>query len=82
MIQPAPGHHVEWVESEAVVLDPDGANLHYLNPPAAIFFALISEYGHEEARRRLQADFGISVSGDELDALVADMLSRGILVDA
>ena len=42
-MRPADGKHVEWIDDEAVVLDPSTEELHYLNGPAALVYALILE---------------------------------------
>ena len=74
--------HVEWVDDEAVVLDPHSGHMHYLNPAAAFIYALIQEYGYEEAVRRLEEQFDPDAAvRRELDTLVGDMKSKGLLVD-
>ena len=80
-MKPAPGLHVEWVEDEAVVLDPLTGHLHYLNPSAAYIYALICEYGFEEASRKIESRFdeGTPVRR-EMPSLVEDMRSKGLLV--
>ena len=74
--------YVEWVEGEAVVLNRDSGELHYLNGPAALVFALIQEHGYEGALRELYERFG-NADGmrEELDGLIKDMLDKQILVD-
>ena len=72
---------MEWVDDEAVVLDPDSQELHYLNPTAALFFALVQEHGYEEARRSFESRFQIPNVGEELDTLIAQMRDGGLLVD-
>ena len=78
----APGIHVEWVEDEAVVLNEQKKEMHYLNSSSALIYALVLEYGmpraRDEALQRLQGperqvhnDFDLA-----LDMLV----DKGILV--
>ena len=73
---------VEWVDDEAVVLNPETGDLHYLNAQAAIVYALILEHGYEggltEARRMFRAERGFE---GQLAELLADMVERGLLVD-
>lgn len=74
--------YVEWVEGEAVVLNRESGELHYLNGTAALVFALIQEHGFDEGMAEVRERFGSSekVEGD-LGALVDDMKEKGILVD-
>jgi hypothetical protein len=74
--------YVEWVEGEAVVLNRDSGELHYLNGPAALVFALIQERGYDGALRELYERFGAADGmKEELDGLIKDMLEKKILVD-
>ncbi|MFN2589019.1 MAG: PqqD family protein [Actinomycetota bacterium] len=74
--------YVEWVEGEAVVLNRESGELHYLNGTAALVFALIQEHGYEDAMREVQERFGdADAMREELDALVKDMVEKQILVD-
>lgn len=78
----AEGLHVEWVDDEAVVLDPQTSQLHYLNPTAALVYAAILELGYdrglEEVKRRHRDADGMTA---ELASLVDDMVSKGLLID-
>ena len=82
-MRPARGKHVEWVDQEAVVLDTESREVHYLNPPAAVAYALILEHGYDEAMGRLKLSFG-SESDFENDVatLVDDLMEKGLLVDS
>ncbi|MDQ3983048.1 MAG: PqqD family peptide modification chaperone [Actinomycetota bacterium] len=74
--------YVEWVEGEAVVLNRDSGELHYLNGPAALVFALIQEHGYDDALTQLRERFGAAESmPEELDGLIEDMVEKEILVD-
>lgn len=77
----AEGFHVEWVDDEAVVLDPETGKIHYLNTSAALLYALILEHGYEAARAELSATYGIEAPPEEIEATVGDMVERGLLVD-
>lgn len=78
----APGMHVEWVDDEAVVLDPETSRLYYLNPPAALVYALIQEYGFEKGMRRVHELHGTGAEVDEqLEEVVRNMVSQGLLID-
>lgn len=80
-MRPAPGLHIEWVEEEAVVLDPETGHLHYLNPSAAYVYALICEYGFEDASSKIESRFEEGTPmRRELPALLEDMRSKGLLV--
>lgn len=73
--------HVEWVDDEAVVLDAETGRIHYLNPPAALFYALTLEHGYEAALGQLQETFGPEKVSTDVAALTDDMVARGILID-
>lgn len=74
--------HVEWIENEAVVLDPDGREIHHLNPPAAYTLALIQERGFDDAMGELRERFGSdSEFARALPTLIEDMKQKGLLVD-
>lgn len=74
--------YVEWVEGEAVVLNRESGELHYLNGTAALVFALIQEHGYDGAMEEVRNRFGSAgqVEGD-LKELLSDMKEKGILVD-
>lgn len=76
------GMYVEWVEGEAVVLNRESGELHYLNGSAALVFALIQEHGYDVAMTEVRERFGSGeqVEGD-LRGLVEEMKTKGILVD-
>jgi hypothetical protein len=77
-----PGMHVEWVEGEAVVLNPTTKELHYLNAQAALVYALVGELGWQGALEALRARYG-SLEGfeEDLSRLVSDMEAKGLLSD-
>ena len=78
----AEGKHVEWVGDEAVVLDKASGDLHYLNPPAALVYALIQEHGYDAGLAELRRLHGGSPTLDEdLPGLLEDMVARGLLVE-
>ncbi len=77
----APDMHVEWVDDEAVVLNPETGQIHYLNAPAALMYALILEHGYEGALSELQGSFGTERVGEDVTALTEDMVTRGLLLD-
>jgi hypothetical protein len=74
--------YVEWVEGEAVVLNRESGELHYLNGTAALVFALIQEHGYDGAMSEVRERFGSTeqVEGD-MSGLLSDMKEKGILVD-
>ena len=82
-MHPAPGIHVEWVDDEAVALDTTTNRLHYLNPPAALVYALILEHGYQGALDRLSALMheGKEVRED-LPELIGNMVELGLLVES
>ena len=79
-MEAAEGVHVEWVGGEAVVLDRDTGDLHYLNPPAALAWALIQEHGFEGGVEELRRTYP-DAPGEDLDGLIEDMIERGLLVE-
>ncbi|HVM35200.1 MAG TPA: hypothetical protein VM784_07650 [Actinomycetota bacterium] len=77
-----PDLHVEWIEDEAIVLDTHSGELHYLNPPAALVYALIAESGYPntlQALERHRAD--LYALHDALDELIEGMVDKGLLLD-
>lgn len=73
--------HIEWVDNEAVVLDPQTSELHYLNSPAALVFALIQEHGFEGGLQALEGSQGVSGEDPEVKELLAEMVEKGLLVN-
>ena len=77
----APHLHVEWVGDEAVVLNEETKELHHLNSTAAIVYALIGEKGYAGALDDLGKRFPGEAIEKDVEALIADMVERGLLVD-
>ena len=78
----ADGVHVEWVEDEAVILDEDNTQLHYLNSSAAQVYALVEELGFDEAMQELRSRHGAApFDSGEIGALIEEMTAKGLLVD-
>lgn len=78
----SPGIHIEWVDTEAVVLDNENSLLHHLNPPAALALALIEEYGYEEGVRMLEERHGGDrTTKEEISDLLLTLVSQGLLVN-
>lgn len=73
--------HVEWVDDEAVVLNPETGEIHYLNAPAALVYALILEEGYEDAMRELAEKFGTDRISTDVADVTKEMVARGILID-
>jgi len=77
-----PQVHVEWIEGEAVALDSKTSQLHYLNGPAALVLALVTEYGYDQALEELgRSHADAQGMNEDLPALFTDMLERGLLLD-
>ena len=81
-MRPADGKHVEWIDDEAVVLDPSTEELHYLNGPAALVYALILEHGFDRGLKEVRSIYGTE---NEIEKGIADCLEgladKGLLVD-
>jgi hypothetical protein len=78
----ADGMHVEWVDDEAVVLDAETGKLHYLNPPVALFYALVLEHGFETALDTLKQNYaGQPMRDEELSQMIEQMSEGGLLID-
>lgn len=76
------GVHVEWVDDEAVILDPENERLHYLNPTAALLYALMAEVGFTAALEEMRQRFSTVTDLDqELERLVEEMVEEGLLED-
>lgn len=73
--------HIEWVDNEAVILDPKTSELHYLNTPAALVFALIQEHGFESGLRVLEGSQGVSTEDQDVKELLNEMVEKGLMVD-
>ena len=81
-LQPAPNIRVEWIDDEAVALNPETSELHYLNAPAALAYALILEMGHDAAMAELRSRFALDdISQEELRQLTGELLDKGLLID-
>jgi hypothetical protein len=81
-MRPADGKHVEWIDDEAVVLDPSTEELHYLNGPAALVYALILEHGFDRGLEEVRSIYG---ADSEIEEGIAECLEgladKGLLVD-
>lgn len=75
------GLHVEWVDDEAVVLEPETGTLHYLNPQAAFVYALVLEVGVDEAVAQIADRHGDDIASTEVTSLLKDMTEKGLLQD-
>ena len=78
-IRATDGLHVEWVQDEAVVLDPTSGELHYLNPPAAVVYALILEHGYDRAMAEVATMVDTAELQRALPGLIDQMIEKGIL---
>lgn len=77
-----PRLYVEWVEEEAVVLDPATDSIHYLNGPAALTLALVQELGFVDAVAELEKRFARAPDmPEELETLLERMKEMGLLID-
>lgn len=81
-MRPADGKHVEWIDDEAVVLDPSTEELHYLNGPAALVYGLILEHGFDRGLEEVRIIYGTE---SEIQKGIAECLEgladKGLLVD-
>jgi hypothetical protein len=81
-MRPADGKHVEWIDDEAVVLDPSTEELHYLNGPAALVYALILEHGFDRGLEEVRSIYG---ADSEIEKGISECLEgladKGLLVD-
>ena len=81
-MRPADGKHVEWIDDEAVVLDPATEELHYLNGPAALVYALILEHGFDRGMEEVRS---IYCAESDIEEDIAECLEgladKGLLVD-
>ena len=78
----APDIAIEWVEDEAVALNPESGELHYLNTSAALVLALIEEHGYEQALAKLRSDHSLTEESEEaMNSLMQEMVEKGLLVD-
>lgn len=78
----SPDFHVEWVGEEAVVLNPATGELHYLNPPAALTYALILEHGYKGALQQLRRSHGVRRWRDRsLKLYIQGLVEKGLLID-
>ncbi len=75
------GLHVEWVDDEAVVLNPETGQIHYLNAPAALVYALILEHGYDGALQQLRENFASQDVSVDVGELSEHMVAIGLLVD-
>jgi PqqD family protein of HPr-rel-A system len=81
-MRPAPQMHVEWVDDEAVVLDSESGQVHYLNSSAAFVYASILEHGFDEAVARLERSQGTSPGfPEQLSTFLDEMKEKGLILD-
>ena len=81
-MRPADGKHVEWIDDEAVVLDPSTEELHYLNGPAALLYALILEHGFDRGLEELRGIYGAESEVEEgIAECLEGLADKGLLVD-
>jgi hypothetical protein len=82
MFQP-PGIHVQWVNDEAVVLNEDTSELHYLNPQSALMYALVLEYGMPEAVTKAceRMEGPADQITDEMNKVVGSFIEKGLLAE-
>lgn len=75
--------YVEWIDDEAVVLDKATGEIHYLNPSAALVFALLSEVGYRGVKKQLmhQGLLRYWNKRKELKALMATLREKGLVVE-
>lgn len=78
-IRATDGLHVEWVQDEAVVLDPASGELHYLNPAAAVVYALILEHGYARAVAEVATMADAVELRKALPELIDQMIEKGLL---
>lgn len=71
--------HVEWVGTEAVVLNRASGELHYLNGTAALVLALIEELGYERGVAEVASRFDLDPGRGELRTLLSELEETGIL---
>lgn len=77
-----PGMKVEWVDEEAVVMDPRSGKIHYLNPPAALFYALVLDRGYRAAVKEMRRRYEMGKKDRRtLRRLVDDLRVVGLLSD-
>ena len=77
-----PGIHVQWVDDEAVVLNEENGELHYLNAQSALIYALLLEFGmpetiHEVCKR---IDGPTDQIEPEVYRLIETFAEKGILM--
>ena len=77
------GIHVQWVEDEAVVLNEDTSEIHYLNPQSALIYALVLEYGMPEAVGHVceRVDAPADQVQAETEQIVKDLIDKGLLAE-
>jgi hypothetical protein len=80
-MRPAPHLHIEWVEDEAVVLDPDTGDVHHLNPTAAFAYALIIEHGFDEGMRKLTESTDDAEQTARFGTMVEEFTAKGLVID-
>jgi hypothetical protein len=81
-VKVAPHVAIEWVDDEAVALDPESGELHYLNTSAALVLALIEEHGYDRALEELRTRHGMDEGSEtELRDLLEEMVGKGLLIE-
>lgn len=76
----AEGVHIQWIGDEAVVLDEDSGQLHYLNSTAAVILAMLLEHGEEKTAGMLaEAYEGAHPNEEDLTEVLADLREKGVV---
>lgn len=82
MFQPR-GIHVQWVEQEAVVLNEETGEVHYLNPQSALIYALVLEYGMPAAvtHARVHIDAPDAQVTEDVQRVIRTLIEKGLLAE-
>lgn len=74
--------HVEWVDDEAVVLDQETGQLHYLNRSAAVILALVLEHDRNALGKLIDLHGDNADIREEFHRVVEEMVDKDLLEDA
>lgn len=71
--------HIEWVDDEAVVLDQETGQLHYLNSSAALILAVVLEHGGKALEKLIELQGDREDIRNEYNNLIEQMVEKKLL---
>ena len=71
--------HIEWVDDEAVVLNQETGQLHYLNSSAAVILAVVIEYDDQALDKLIELYGDNPEMREEYGKVLGDLVEKNLL---